>query len=104
MTVQTKHTIEYYYDLHPTEEDLMGYNELQGKFVEYFIPVLRWLFRIEGWFIALDMNLYVTENPKEEPLAPDVSVFKGVVRPEDPQEDLSTTTNPELETFELVKH
>ena len=89
MTVKTP-AVEYYYDLHPTEEDLMGYSELQSDFVEYLGPVLKWLFREEGWFIPQELNLYMTDDPKERPVVPDIAVFKGVVRPADSDDYLKS--------------
>ncbi|MCA1595118.1 MAG: hypothetical protein LC772_01650, partial [Chloroflexi bacterium] len=83
MSTITRAPVEYYFDHHPTEEDLMGYNELQARLVRYLMHVLEWLFRAEGWYIAMDLNIYVTLNHHEQPSAPDVAVFKGVVLEED---------------------
>lgn len=81
MSVISKPPIEYYYDSHLTEEDRMSYNELQARLVKYLIDLLEWLFRREGWYIALDLAIYVTDNPEEVPTAPDVAVYKGLVLP-----------------------
>ncbi|HET6381930.1 MAG TPA: Uma2 family endonuclease [Armatimonadota bacterium] len=78
MTVETIPAIRYYYDEHPTEEDLMGENSLQDCLNKYLVPVLEWRFRAEGWFIARNLNIYTTPEYKEPPLAPDVAVYKGV--------------------------
>ncbi|HET6383220.1 MAG TPA: Uma2 family endonuclease [Armatimonadota bacterium] len=83
MSVISKPPIEYYYDSHLTEEDLMGYNALQARLATYILALLRWMFRGEGWFIALDLNIYLTPAPDEVPTVPDVAVYKGVVLDEE---------------------
>ncbi|MDQ2730281.1 MAG: Uma2 family endonuclease [Armatimonadota bacterium] len=70
---------EYYYDWHPTEEDLMGQSAAQFGVIHYIVEVLRWLYRTEGWFIPADLNIYRTRNKRAKPIVPDIAVFKGVV-------------------------
>lgn len=57
----------------------MGSSAIQGQMVRYLVQVLEWLYRVEGWFIAADLNLYRTRSRMEYPVAPDVAVFHGVV-------------------------
>jgi Uma2 family endonuclease len=76
--------VQYYYDLHPTPEDLMGDNAGHSWLVRYLLDVLDWQFRAERWFVVGNLNLYRTTDPHEPPITPDVALFKGViVRPEE---------------------
>ena len=70
--------VEYYYDTHPTEEDLMGDSIAQDKVTKYLVEVFEWLFASQGWLIARNLNLYISGYWKEHPRTPDISVFKGV--------------------------
>ncbi|MCG8352138.1 MAG: Uma2 family endonuclease [Chloroflexales bacterium] len=72
---------EHYYDLHPTKEDLMGESTAQSKLIFYLLQVLEWLYRVEGWFIISNLNIYSQREFKQYPITPDVAVFKGVVIP-----------------------
>jgi Uma2 family endonuclease len=74
-------TLEYYYDSHPTHEDLMGESTFQADLIHYLVDILRWLYRAENWFVATNLNIYHSRDYMEYPLAPDVAVFKGVERP-----------------------
>lgn len=73
-----KNEVEYYYDSHPTAEDLMGETSMYGDLVHYLVEVLRWLFREQRCAIYENLNFYQTLNPKEYPVAPDIAVIKGV--------------------------
>jgi hypothetical protein len=70
--------IEYYYDSHPTEEDLMGETVFHAALVRYLFAVLSWLFEGQLCAIHENLNIYQTTDWKEYPLAPDIAVFKGV--------------------------
>ena len=77
--------IRFYYDTHPTEEDLMGDNALQGRLSRYLENVLVWLLRDQKCEVMRNFNVYSSrQGPGEEPLAPDVMVLKGYSLPEDP--------------------
>ena len=78
MAKQVEHEVAYYYDFHPTEEDLMGETSVHAKLVHYLIEVLNWLFRGQVCAIYENLNFYQTSNPKEYPLAPDIAVIKGM--------------------------
>jgi Uma2 family endonuclease len=69
--------IEYYYDSHPTEEDLMEETSFHRALVNYLVQVLTWLFQGQPCAIHANLNMYQTTNPLEYPLAPDIAVFKG---------------------------
>ncbi len=69
--------VAYYYDFHPTEEDLMGETSVHADLVHYLREVLKWLFRGQRCAIYDNLNFYQTANPKEYPLAPDIAVIKG---------------------------
>jgi Uma2 family endonuclease len=77
MKEQTDHEVVYYYDLHPTEEDLMGETSLHAALIHYLVEVLRWLFRGHICAIHENLNFYQTRNYKEYPVAPDIAVIKG---------------------------
>jgi len=70
--------VAYYYDFHPTEEDLMGETAVHAYLVRYLMEVLTWLFREQRCAIYDNLNFYQTANPKEYPLAPDIAAIKGV--------------------------
>ncbi len=73
---------QYYYDKHPTHEDLMGESKLQSVLIQYLIQVFLWLYRSENWYIATNLNIYSSLDYVEYPMAPDVAVFKSVKFPE----------------------
>ena len=70
--------IEYYYDSHPTPEDLMGNSVIHGELIEYLMAVLRWLFREQTCGLYGNVNFYQTRDSHESPLAPDIAVILGV--------------------------
>jgi len=70
--------VVYYYDLYPTEEDLMGETSVHASLVRYLMEVLTWLFWGQQCAIYDNLNFYQTSNPEEHPLAPDIAVIKGV--------------------------
>jgi len=78
-TLDDTDTFVHYYDQHPTEEDLMGESVAQSRLITYLLQVLEWLYRVEGWFVVNDLNIYRSKQRYEYPSAPDVAVFKGVV-------------------------
>jgi len=69
----------HYYDSHPTKEDLMDKSAAQSRLIFYLLKVLEWMYRAEGWFVVSNLNIYRLRRRHEYPLAPDVSVFKGIV-------------------------
>lgn len=70
--------VKYYYDSHPTEEDLMGETSFHRALVQYLIDVLTWLFHGQVCAIHGNLNMYQSTNYYEYPVAPDVAVIKGV--------------------------
>ena len=70
--------VEYYYDSHPTEEDLMGETDFHHALVHYLIEVLTWLFHGRRCAIYGNLNFYQTSDPKEYPIAPDIAVIPGI--------------------------
>ncbi|MBV9690256.1 MAG: Uma2 family endonuclease [Ktedonobacteraceae bacterium] len=68
----------YYYDLHPTEEDLMGETEDHSTLVYYLRGVLSMLFAGQRSRLYYNLNFYQTAYRKEYPVAPDIAVIKGV--------------------------
>ena len=69
--------VAYYYDSHPTKEDLMGETSLHSTLVHYLVEVLQQLFRGQQCAIYENLNFYQTGNPEEYPVAPDIAVIKG---------------------------
>ena len=81
MIERTKNDVEevyYYYDSHPTEEDLMGESRPHATLVGYLKQVLEWLFRHQACAIYENFNFFQTADENEHPLAPDVALIKGV--------------------------
>jgi Uma2 family endonuclease len=72
------HKVQYYYDSHPTEEDLMGETSWHASLIDYLKAVLTWLFRGQTCAIYDNLNFYQTTNTMEYPVAPDLAVIKGV--------------------------
>jgi Uma2 family endonuclease len=68
----------YYFDRHPTREDVMGRTPAQSEATGKLMAALAGLVEAEGWFVASNFAIYRTSNPKEYPLEPDAVVFKGV--------------------------
>ena len=82
--------IERYYDSHQVEGEEMGQSDVHFDTVHYLILVLKWLFQGQRVYIAGELNLYRTTNPKEIPLCPDIVVIKGVEPRESRGEDFSS--------------
>src|SRR5258707_13745360 len=78
MAKHVEHEVAYYYDFHPTEEDLMGETSVHAALVHYLVEVLTWLFRGQACAVYKNLNFYQTPNPREYPLEPDIAVIKGV--------------------------
>jgi len=70
--------VAYYYDFHPTEEDLMGETSVHAALVRYLMEVLAWLFDGQPCAVHENLNFYQTPHWRECPLAPDIAVIKGV--------------------------
>jgi Uma2 family endonuclease len=70
--------VKYYYDSHPTQEDLMGETSFHADLVNYLLDVLRWLFHGRLCAIYDNLNFYQTPNSKEYPLAPDIAIIPGI--------------------------
>jgi Uma2 family endonuclease len=69
--------VAYYYDSHPTKEDLMGETSPHSTLVHYLMDVLQQLFRGQQCAVYENLNFYQTANPIEYPIAPDIAVIKG---------------------------
>src|SRR5713226_4788277 len=72
--------VVYYYDSHPTQEDLMGERSFHADLVTYLMDVLKWYYHGQLCALYENLNIYQTANPLEYPMAPDIAVFKGVSR------------------------
>ena len=70
--------VAYYYDFHPTQEDVMGETSVHRSLIAYLSQVLTWLFHGQRCAIYENLNFYQTSDPQEYPLAPDIAVIKGV--------------------------
>ena len=72
MIERTNNDVEvvyYYYDSHPTEEDLMGESRPHRVLVAYLRQVLEWLFRHQACEIYENFNFFQTTDEHEYPLA-----------------------------------
>jgi Uma2 family endonuclease len=78
MVKQIENEVAYYYDSHPTEEDLMGETSDHATLVSYLMAVLKWLFHGQRCAIYENLNFYQTGNKYEHPLAPDIAAIKEV--------------------------
>jgi len=78
MARHVEHEVAYYYDFHPTQEDLMGETSVHAALVQYLVEVLTWLFRGQAYAVYRNLNFYQTPNPREYPLAPDIALIKGI--------------------------
>jgi Uma2 family endonuclease len=78
MVKQIEDEVAYYYDSHPTEEDLMGETSDHATLVSYLMAVLTWLFHGRRCAVYENLNFYQTGNKYERPLAPDIAVIKGI--------------------------
>ncbi|HVB60942.1 MAG TPA: Uma2 family endonuclease [Ktedonobacteraceae bacterium] len=70
--------VVYYFDVHPTEEDLMGETPPHSWLVHYLIDVLTWLFQKQVCAIHENYNFYQTSDEHERPLVPDIAIIKGI--------------------------
>jgi len=78
MVRHIENEVKYYYDSHPTEEDLMGETAVHAALVHYLVEVLTWMFKGQVCAIYENLNMYQTSGVYEYPLAPDVAVLKGI--------------------------
>ena len=70
--------VEYYYDSHSTQEDLMGETDFHHALIHYLIEVLTWMFHGRRCALYGNLNFYQTSDPHEYPLAPDIAVIPGI--------------------------
>ena len=83
-------SLQFYYDSHPTEEDLMGDSYPQFNLIFYLVSVLRWFYQKQDWLIAANLSIYQTGYYKEPPVEPDVAFFNGVVLTEEETANLKS--------------
>jgi Uma2 family endonuclease len=76
----------FYYDSHPTEEDLVPESYPHSDLAGYLKAVLRWYYRAEKWFVGTNMNIYLSKDELEYPVSPDVLLAKVVI----PEEELAS--------------
>jgi Uma2 family endonuclease len=94
--------VQYYYDFHPTEEDLMGETAWHDSLIDYLKAVLRWLFREQACAMYSDLNFYQTRNYHEYPVAPDIAVIKGISYRYTRNWVLATGDRPPQVIFEIL--
>src|SRR5438445_10942379 len=70
--------VAYYYDLYPSEEDLMGETSDHADLIRYLMEVLIWFFHGQACAVYENLNFYQTVSYEEKPLAPDIAVIKGM--------------------------
>jgi len=94
--------VQYYYDSHPTEEDLMGETSWHNDLIDYLKAVLRWLFREQACAMYSDLNFYQTRNFREYPVVPDLAVIKGIVYRSTRNWTLASGDPPPQVIFEIL--
>jgi Uma2 family endonuclease len=78
MAKYIENEVAYYYDSHPTEEDLMGEVLIHRELIHYLADVLKWLFREQVCVVYENINVFQTSEEDEYPIAPDIAVIKDV--------------------------
>ncbi len=92
----------YYYDLHPTEEDLMGETSNHRRLVTYLAAVQRWLFHEHICAIYENLNFYFTPVSTEKPVAPDIIVIKDTPFEDIPSWRLGRIESEPQVAFEIL--
>jgi Uma2 family endonuclease len=92
----------YYYDSHPTEEDLMGESRPHAELVDYLKHVLEWLFHNQACAIYENFNFFQNPDEHEYPLAPDVALIKGVTDSPDISWRIGKDGPPPQVVFEIA--
>ncbi len=70
--------VVYYYDVHPTMEDMMGETVPHSRLVHYLMDVITWLLRGQTCEVYDNLNFYQTSDENEYPLVPDIAIIKGI--------------------------
>jgi hypothetical protein len=101
--------VRYYYDYHLPPEDLLTGWEYPDQSVYALLGTLKGLFRAEKSLIARKLNFYLTRDPNELPLSPDIALFKGIELNETAQFELrswspQTKLPPPDVVFEFTAH
>ncbi len=94
--------VQYYYDSHPTEEDLMGETSWHAGLIDYLKTVLHWLFRGQACAIYDNLNFYQTRDPMEYPVAPDLAVIKDIEFRHVKSWAMSSSEPPPQVVFEIL--
>ncbi len=94
--------VRYYYDCHPTGEDLMGESPAHRSLAEYLKQVLEWLFRDQSCAVYENLNFFQTPDEYEYPLAPDVALIKGVTKTPDISWRVGVDGPPPQVVFEIA--
>jgi Uma2 family endonuclease len=72
--------LRYYFDLHPTREDLMGKTVEQSHCTSELMANIAGLDQAKNWFVVRNFSVYRTNNPREYPAEPDGAVYKNVIK------------------------
>jgi hypothetical protein len=70
----------YYYDRHPTEEDLMSESPPHAWLIHYLMEVLYCLFHGRVSAIHENYAMYYSDEEHEQPIVPDIAIMKGIKR------------------------
>ena len=62
MAKYIENEVAYYYDSHPTEEDLMGEVLIHRELIHYLADVLKWLFREQVCVVYENINVFQTSD------------------------------------------
>jgi Uma2 family endonuclease len=88
-----KTDLELFPEEYLLEEDEMGESNAQFQLIRYLVAVLEWLFHIENWYIAGNLELYHhTVKNSQNKITPDISVFKGIIISPEARRTMSSWT------------
>jgi Uma2 family endonuclease len=72
--------VDFYWEINPTKKDKMGESAPHSKLIHELIEVIEWLLHNEMRVVLSNFSIFTSDDPskKNEPLEPDIAVFKGI--------------------------
>ena len=77
MTIKANRIIRYY-DSHDRDDEELSQTIFHQVAIEYLMTVIRWLLLGKGFGVITNVNLYVTDDPQEPGISPDIAVIAGL--------------------------